>query len=49
VSILEDVISTTLSVFSVLLPIVVGIVLVLMAIWIILWLSRRSKRYERKA
>jgi hypothetical protein len=49
VSILEDVISTTLSVLSVLLPIVVGIVLVLMAIWIILWLSRRSKRYERKA
>ncbi|MDF1520322.1 MAG: DUF4126 domain-containing protein [Brevefilum sp.] len=49
VSILEDVISTTLSVLSVLLPIVVGIVLVLMAIWIVLWLSRRSKRYERKA
>jgi len=49
VSILEDVISTALSVLSVLLPIVVGIVLVLMAIWIILWLSRRSKRYERKA
>lgn len=49
VSILEDVISTTLSVLSVLLPVVVGIVLVLMAIWIILWLSRRSKRYERKA
>jgi len=46
VSILEDVLSTTLSVLSVLLPIVVGIVLVLMAIWIILWLSRRSKRYE---
>jgi hypothetical protein len=28
---------------------VVGIVLVLMAIWIILWLSSRTKRYERKA
>jgi len=47
VSILEDVISTALSVLSVLLPVVVGIVLVLMAIWIILWLSRRSKRYQR--
>jgi len=47
VSILEDVISTTLSVLSVLLPVVVGIVLVLMAILIIVWLSRRSKRYER--
>ncbi|MDY6847390.1 MAG: DUF4126 domain-containing protein [Chloroflexota bacterium] len=47
VSILEDVVSITLSVLSVLLPVVVGIVLVLMAIWIILWLSRRSKRYQR--
>jgi len=46
VSILEDVISTALSVLSVLLPVVVGIVLVLMAIWIILWLSRRTKRYQ---
>ncbi len=47
VSILEDVISTTLSVLSVLLPIVVGIVLLLLAVWIILWLTRRSKHYQR--
>ena len=47
VSILEDVVSTVLSVLSVLLPVLVGIVLLLMAIWIILWLSRRSKRYQR--
>jgi len=47
VSILEDVISTALSVLSVLLPVVVGIVLLLTAIWIIFWLSRRSKRYQR--
>jgi uncharacterized membrane protein len=47
VSILEDVVSTVLSVLSVLLPVLVGIVLLLLAIWIILWLSRRSKRYQR--
>lgn len=45
-SILEDVIATTLSVLSVLLPVVVGIVLLLMAVWIILWLTRRSKRFQ---
>ncbi len=47
VSILEDVVSTVLSVLSVLLPFVVGIVLLLMAVWIILWLTRRSKRFRR--
>ena len=44
VSILEDVVSTTLSILSVVLPIVIGVVLLLMAIWIIWWLTRRSKR-----
>jgi len=47
VSILEDVISTTLSVLSVVLPVVVGVVLLLLAIWIILWLTRRSRRSQR--
>ena len=47
VSILEDVVSTVLSVLSVLLPVLVGIVLLLLAIWIILWLTRRSKRYQK--
>lgn len=42
VSIMEDVISTTLSVLSVILPVVVGIVLLLLAVWIIWWLTRRS-------
>jgi len=44
VSILEDVISTTLSLLSVILPVVVGIVLLILAIWIIWWLTRRSMR-----
>ncbi len=42
VSILEDVVSTTLSVLSVVLPIVIGIILLLLAIWIIWWLTRRT-------
>jgi uncharacterized membrane protein len=47
VSLLEDIISTGLSVLSVLLPVVVGIVLLLAALWIIIWLTRRSKRLRR--
>ena len=49
VSILEDVISTVLSILSVLLPVLVGVVLVLLALWIILWFTRRSKRYHRES
>ncbi len=44
VSILEDVVSTTLSVLSIVLPIVVGIVLLILAIWIVWWLTKRSLR-----
>jgi len=44
VSILEDVISTMLSLLSVLLPILVGIVLLILAIWIIWWLTHRTLR-----
>jgi len=42
VSIMEDVVSTMLSVLSVMLPAVVGVVLLLLSIWIIWWLTRRS-------
>lgn len=44
VSLAEDVVSTTLSFLSILLPVVVGIVLLLLAIWIIWWLTRRTLR-----
>lgn len=44
VSIAEDVVSTTLSIISVVLPVLVGIVLILMAIWIMWWLSKRSMK-----
>ena len=44
VSILEDVVSTVLSLLSVVLPILMGIVLVLLAIWIIWWLTTRESR-----
>jgi len=49
VSILEDVISTTLSILSIVLPIVVGIVLLILAIWIIWWLTRRTLRQTPRA
>jgi hypothetical protein len=42
VSIMEDVVSTTLSLLAVVLPIVVGVVLVILAVWIIWWLTNRS-------
>lgn len=44
VSFFEDGISTMLSVLSIALPAVVGVVLILMAIGIIWWLSKRSSR-----
>lgn len=48
VSILEDVVSTALSVLSVVLPIVVGIVMLLLAVWVIWWLTRRTLRQPPK-
>jgi uncharacterized membrane protein len=48
VSIFEDGISTMLSVLSIALPAVVGVVLILMAIGIIWWLSKRSSRVRRR-
>jgi len=48
VSMLEDAVSTTLSVLAVVLPIVVGVVLLAFAGLLIWWLSKRaSKRRER--
>lgn len=49
VSILEDVISTTLSVLSVVLPIVVGIILLILGVWIIWWLTKRSTAAHRRS
>jgi len=46
VSIAEDVVSTTLSLLSVLLPVVVGIILLILAIWIIWWITRRTQRSQ---
>ena len=42
VSILEDLVSTVLSILAVVLPVVVGMVLLLLAIWIIWWLTRQA-------
>ena len=46
VSMLEDLISTTLSVLSVVLPIVVGILLLILGLWIMWWLTKRSTRKQ---
>ncbi|MBG0786187.1 MAG: DUF4126 domain-containing protein [Anaerolineaceae bacterium] len=48
VSMLEDVLSTVLSLLSVILPILMGIVLILLAVWIIWWLSTRESRKARR-
>jgi uncharacterized membrane protein len=44
VSIVEDVVSTSVSLLSVILPVVIGVLMLLLAIWIIWWLTRRNKR-----
>lgn len=44
VSILEDVISTFLSILSVVIPILVAAVIILFAAWVIWWLWRRANR-----
>lgn len=44
VSILEDVIATTLAVLSVVIPILVAIILVILAVWIMWWITNRSIR-----
>lgn len=48
VSVLEDVVSTVMSVLAVVLPIMIGVVLLLMAIWIIWWLTSRTRRLDRR-
>lgn len=48
VSFLEDGISTTLSVLSIAAPAIVGVVLILLAIGIIWWLSKRSSRVRSR-
>lgn len=42
VSILEDVIATTLSVVSVVIPILVAIILAILAVWIMWWITNQS-------
>lgn len=44
VSIVEDVVSTSVSLLSVIFPVVIGVLMLLLAIWIIWWLMQRNKR-----
>lgn len=44
VSVLEDILSTVLSILAILVPIVIGVLLVLFASWLIWWFWRRENR-----
>jgi len=47
ISILEDVVSTFLSILSVLIPILVAVILIMVTAWVIWWLWRRANRMAR--
>lgn len=47
VSILEDVISTVLSILSVVVPVIIACVLIMITAWIIWWLWRRGTTYSK--
>ncbi len=49
VSILEDVVATMVSLLSVIIPIAVGVFFLIVAVWVIWWLRRRSLRKENRA
>lgn len=44
VSILEDVVSTTLSILAVVIPVLIAMVVILFTAWVIWWLWRRANR-----
>ena len=46
VSVMEDVVATMLSVLSVVIPILVGIILLTLAVWLIWWLSTRTQKKQ---
>jgi hypothetical protein len=49
VSILEDVVSTALSILSVVVPLLIGIILILVTAWIVIRMERRHERSRREA
>lgn len=46
VSVMEDVVATMLSVLSVVIPILVGIILLTLAVWLMWWLTTRKKKNQ---
>ena len=46
VSILEDVIATTLSVLSAVIPVLVAAILLILLVWVIWWISERSVKHR---
>jgi hypothetical protein len=49
VSILEDVVSTTVSILAVVIPVLIAMVIILFTSWVIWWLWRRSNRAQTMA
>ncbi len=49
ISVMEDVIATTLSVLSVLIPILVAIILVILSVWLIWWISNRATKNQAQS
>jgi hypothetical protein len=47
VSIFEDVVSTTVSIFSIVLPVIVGIILIGVSILLIFWVVRRRSNFKK--
>jgi hypothetical protein len=47
VSILEDVVSTVLSILSVVVPVIIACLLILVTAWIVWWLLRRKTDYKQ--
>jgi hypothetical protein len=46
VSILEDIVSTTLSILAIIIPVIIAAIIILITTWIIWWLWRRANRQE---
>ncbi len=46
VSILEDIVSTVLSIFAIVIPIIIAMVVILVTSWLVWWLWRRANREE---
>jgi hypothetical protein len=47
VSIMEDIISTAVSILAIVIPVLIAVILIMMTAWVIWWLWRRANRLSR--